>query len=68
MLKNLRTQTEIVQTLEDVQATLEVLVEHMGLQGQVQSAIGARRVETERARLALERFRGESDAQGDSRR
>ena len=67
-MKNPRTQTEIVQALEDVQATLEVLVEHLGLHGPVQSAIGARRVETERSRLAFERSLGDAGAGGDPRR
>ncbi|MEA2152674.1 MAG: hypothetical protein QOI18_907, partial [Solirubrobacteraceae bacterium] len=42
-MKNPRTQLEIIETLEDVQATLEVLVQHLGLEGPVKSAIGTSR-------------------------
>jgi hypothetical protein len=67
-LKNARTETEVAETLEDVQVTLEVLVAHLGLAEHVQSAIGARRVRAERSRLQAERSRGGADPSGDSRR
>jgi hypothetical protein len=67
-LKNPRTLTEIADTVEDVQATLEVLVEHLGLQGPVTNAIAARRLKAEQARLEIERLRGFSTEQdGNSR-
>ena len=65
--KNPRTQIEIIETLEDVQATLEVLVEHLGLEDEVKSAIGASRLKAERARLEIERSLGYG-TDGDSRR
>ena len=68
-LKNPRTEAEITETLEDVQATLEVLVAHLGLEGPVKSAIGARRLKAEQSRLEIERSLGRgADSDGDSRR
>lgn len=68
-MKNARTQTEIIETLEDVQATLEVLVAHLGLEDPVKSAIGDRRLKAEQSRLEIERSLGYGiDADGDSRR
>jgi hypothetical protein len=68
-LKNPRTQLEIIETLEDVQATLEVLVQHLGLEGPVKSAIGTSRLKAEQSRLEIERSLGYgADADGDSRR
>lgn len=62
-----RTETDIAQTLDDVQAALEVIVSHLGLEGHVKHAIGAERVRAEQARLRRERTLG-SDPSGDSRR
>jgi hypothetical protein len=68
-LKNARTQMEIIETLEDVQATLEVLVEHLGLEGSVKNAIGARRLKSEQSRLEIERSLGYGlDPDHDARR
>ena len=68
-MENARTQTEIIETLEDMQATLEVLVAHLGLADPVKSAIGARRLKAEQSRLEIERSLGYGiDADGDSRR
>jgi hypothetical protein len=66
-LKNPLTETDIAQTLDDVQAALEVIVSHLGLEGQVKHAIGVGRVRAEQARLQRERSLG-SDPSGDSRR
>jgi hypothetical protein len=66
-LKNPRTQLEIIETLEDVQATLEVLVERLGLEDEVASAIGASRLKAEQSRLEIERSLGHG-VDGDSRR
>ncbi len=67
-MKNPRTLNEIADTVEDVQATLEVVVEHLGLQGPVTNAIAARRLKAEQARLEIERLRGLSaDHDGNSR-
>jgi hypothetical protein len=50
-------------------ATLEVLVSHLGLEGPVKSAIGARRLKAEQSRLEIERSLGYgADSDGDSRR
>ena len=62
-MKNPRTLSEIADTIEDVQATLEVLVEHLGLQAPVTNAIAARRLKAEQARLEIERLRGFSAEQ-----
>ena len=43
-----------METLEDVQATLEVLVEHLGLEDEVKSAIGASRLKAEQSRLEID--------------
>ena len=68
-MRNPSTETEIAQTLEDVQVTLEVLVAHLGLEEQVQRAVGASRLKAERSRLEIERSLGHSvDVEGDSRR
>lgn len=70
-MKNPRTQTEIIETLEDVQATLEVVVGHLGLEDQVKNAIGARRLKAEQSRLEIERslgYRTDADPDGESRR
>ena len=66
-MKNPRTQTEIIETLEDVQATLEVLAKHLGLEDEVKSAIGASRLKAEQARLEIDRSLGYG-TDGDSRR
>jgi hypothetical protein len=68
-LKRPTTQTQIAETLEDVQATLEVLVAHLGLEQRVQSAIGVRRMSAARARAEAERALGHADdLDGDPRR
>jgi hypothetical protein len=68
-LKRPSTQTQIAETLEDVQVTLEVLVAHLGLEQRVQSAIGIRRISAARARAEMERALGRADdPDGDSRR
>jgi hypothetical protein len=68
-LKNPRTEIEIIETLQDIQATLEVLVKHLGLEGPVKSAIGAGRLKAEQSRLEIQRSLGYGvDADGDSRR
>ena len=68
-MENARTQIEIIETLEDMQATLEVLVAHLGLEDPVKSAIGASRLKAEQSRLEIERSLGYGiDADGDSRR
>lgn len=67
-MKEPRTETDIAQALDDVQAALEVVVSHLGLEGQVKQAIGLRRVRAEQARLQRERTLGSADPSGDSRR
>ena len=68
-MRNPSTESEIAQTLEDVQVTLEVLVAHLGLEQHVQRAVGDGRLKAERSRLEIERSLGHGvDAEGDSRR
>lgn len=68
-MKSPRREAQIAETLEDVQVTLEVLVAHLGLGEQVQSAIGARRVRAARSRVKIERALGSAgEPDGDSRR
>jgi hypothetical protein len=68
-MKNARTVTEIAEAMEDVQVTLDVLVAHLGLQGQVQSEIRTQRAKAERSRIEIERSLGyTSDVDGESRR
>lgn len=68
-MKSARTETEIADALEDVQATLDVLVAHLGVEPQVEQAIAAKRAKVQRSREEIERSLGHGlDAQGDSRR
>jgi hypothetical protein len=64
-----RIEGEIVETLHDVRVTLEVLVRHLRVEKEVESAIADRRLKAERSRLEIERSLGQgADADGDSRR
>jgi hypothetical protein len=68
-MRNARTVTEIAEALEDVQVTLDVLVDHLGLADQVQGEIRAQRAKAERSRMEIERSLGHaSDPDGQSRR
>jgi hypothetical protein len=69
-VKNARTLGEIADALQDVDVTLELIVEHLGIADQVQSAVDARHVKAERSRLEIERSLGHHvDAEdGDGRR
>jgi hypothetical protein len=68
-LKSARTETEIADALEDVQATLGVIVAHLGLEKQVKHAVAAKRAKVELSRQEIERSLGHRvDAEGDSRR
>jgi hypothetical protein len=68
-MKNARTVTEIAEAMKDVQVTLDALVAHLGLQGQVQSEIRTQRAKAERSRIEIERSLGyTSDIDGESRR
>ena len=68
-MRNARTVTEIAQALEDVQVTLDVLVAHLGLQDEVDSAIQLQHAKAERSRIEIERSLGYmADVDGESRR
>jgi hypothetical protein len=54
--------------LEDVQATLDVLVAHLGLASEVQLAVAGRRAKAEASRDEIERSLGRVDFDGDGRR
>jgi hypothetical protein len=58
-MEHARIDAEIFDTLEDVQATLEVIVERLGLEQEVKAAIGARRLKAERSRLEIARSLGQ---------
>jgi hypothetical protein len=63
-----RTNSEVIQTLEDLRTTLDLLVAHLGLQGEVQLAIAARRAKVEASRVEIERSLGKRNVDGDGRR
>jgi hypothetical protein len=68
-MASVRRESEIVQALDDVRVTLEVLVEHLGLGEQVESAIAERRLRAEQSRMEIERSLGHgTEAAEDSRR
>jgi hypothetical protein len=68
-LKSARTDTEIAETLQDVQVTLDVVVEHLGLRDRVRAAIEETRAKAERSRVEIERSLGyDIDPEGESRR
>jgi hypothetical protein len=68
-MRNARTVTEIAQALEDVQATLDVLVAHLGLQDRVQGEIQLQHAKAERSRIEIERSLGYTpNVDGESRR
>jgi len=54
-VKNARTLGEIADALQDVNVTLELIVEHLGIADQAQSAVDARRLKAEQSRLETER-------------
>lgn len=63
-MEHARIDAEIFDTLEDIHATLEVIVERLGLEQQVQTAIGARRLKAERSRLEIARSLGQDVEEG----
>ena len=68
-MESSRIEGEIVETLHDVRVTLEVLVRHLRLEKDVESAIAARRLKAERSRLEIERSLGQgAQVDGDARR
>jgi hypothetical protein len=68
-VKNARTESEIVEALEDVEVTLEIVVAHLGVQDQVNAAVEANRAKAERSRIEIERSLGHSiDDEEDPRR
>lgn len=68
-MKSARTETEIADTLEDVQVALGVIVAHLGLEKHVKKAVAAKRAKVEHSRQEIERSLGHgADPEGDSRR
>ncbi len=67
-MSDARRLTEITETLEDIQAALDTIVEHLGLGQHVRVAVGARRAKAERSRLEIERSLGQIEGQDDARR
>lgn len=57
-MKNARTLGEIADELQDVNVALELIVAHLGIADQVQSAIDARHARAEQSRLEIERSLG----------
>lgn len=55
-----RSDTEISQALEEVEVTLGVLVEHLGLDRQVREAIADRRAHAQRSSFEIERALGQA--------
>src|SRR6185437_4792748 len=53
-----RRESDVLEALDDVRVTLEVLVKHLGLEKDVERAIAARRLRAEQARMEIERSLG----------
>ena len=67
-MRDARTDREVMDALEDVQATLDVLVAHLGLASEVQLAVAGKRAKAEASRAEIERSLGHIDFDGDGRR
>ena len=63
-----RTDRELFEALDDVRATLDLLVAHLSLEDDVHTALSARRAKAERSRVEIERSLGRVEFDGDGRR
>jgi hypothetical protein len=63
-MSDIRRLTEIAEDVADMRATLDVLVERLGLEEPVGAAVAQRRERLDRSRLEIERSLGQSGPPG----